>query len=318
MSSPMQLSSRSRPQPPPPDQPLPPALLLPGPVAPALSQLTTLLQQLTALLPALAAAAPAPQPPPPAPQVPLPVPPPPPAQPLAQLPFPSQPAASSAVVNGQPVGVALGLSGIPPPPLPPGLWPPPPPPPASHLAAYPPPIGSVGPSQLLSQAQSAVQVSPQHIHQSAAAPTQLLLGSGVLQASGSGQVDVRLHHAGQFANTYLCDPSTAGTRLSRMPMGLLPITPERTGKPPKSAEELHEVLTHWLRNEPELQLDGHRQAYEDYVAKTVLLAKDYGIATPRWSKLYSISPSHCTTRTFMALSSKLLTFLSSWTSPGSA
>ena len=263
-------------------QPLPPVQLLPlaqpvvDPAAPALSQLTTLLQQLTALLPALAAAAP--HPPPPASLVLLPVPPQPPAQPLAQLPLPPQLPASSAVVNGQQVGVVLGLGGMPPPPLPPALWPPPPPAPASHLAAYPPPIGSVGPSQLLSQAQSSAQVSPQHIQHSAAAPTQLLLGSGVLQASGSGQVDVRLHHTGQFANTYPCDPSTAGTRLSRMPMGLLPVTPERTGKPPKSAEELQEVLTHWLRNEPELQRDGHRQAFEDYVAKTVLLAKDYGIS----------------------------------------
>lgn len=62
-----------------------------------------------------------------------------------------------------------------------------------------------------------------------------------------------------------------------MPMGLLPVTPEKTGKPPKSPEELHDVLTHWLRNQPELQQDGQRQAYEDYVSKTVLLAKDYGL-----------------------------------------
>lgn len=62
-----------------------------------------------------------------------------------------------------------------------------------------------------------------------------------------------------------------------MPLGVLPITPERTGKPPKTAEEFHEVLTHWLRNQPELQQDGQRQAYEDYVSKTVLLAKDYGL-----------------------------------------
>jgi hypothetical protein len=63
-----------------------------------------------------------------------------------------------------------------------------------------------------------------------------------------------------------------------MPMGLLPVTPEKTGKPPKTPEEFHEVLTHWLRNQPELQQDGQRQAYEDYVSKTTLLAKDYGLS----------------------------------------
>lgn len=168
--------------------------------------------------------------------------------------------------------VLLGVSH----PVPHSLWPPPPPPPASHLAAYPPPIGSVGPVQLLSQAQSAAQVSPPHAHTSAA--TQLLCGHGVLQASGSGRVDVHLRHSGvSEADAYPCDPSTAGTRLSRMPMGVLPVTPERTGKPPKTAEELHDVLTHWLRNQPELQQDGQRQAYEDYVSKTVLFAKDYGL-----------------------------------------
>ena len=105
------------------------------------------------------------------------------------------------------------------------------------------------------------------------------MGGGVLRASGSGLVDLHLRHTGQSSNTYPCDPSTAGTRLSRMPVGVLPhLTPERTGKPPKSAEELLEVLTHWLRNQPELQREGHRQAYEDYVSKTVLLAEDYAIS----------------------------------------
>jgi hypothetical protein len=62
-----------------------------------------------------------------------------------------------------------------------------------------------------------------------------------------------------------------------MPVGLLPVTPEKSGKPPKTPEEFHEVLTHWLRNQPELQQDPQRQGYQDYVSKTVLFAKDFGL-----------------------------------------
>jgi hypothetical protein len=188
-----------------------------------------------------------------------------------------QPAApAQQPIIAQPAGLGpVGINGLPP--LAAGLWPPSPPAPASHLAAYPPPIGNVGPAQLLSQAQSAAQVSPQHTH--SLATTQLQLSQGLLQASGSGHVDVHLRHSGLLAaDDYPCDPTTVGTRLSRMPVGILPVNPERTGKPPKTAEEFLQVLTHWLRNEPDLQQDGHRQAYEDYVTKTVLFAKDYGLA----------------------------------------
>ena len=300
-----------QPQPVPQALPQPPVALPQAPAQPppdpasavqALSQLSALVQQLLSLLPALAAATSAQQLLPPVPQAAFP------AQPaVAPLAQPALP----PLLNSQPVGPVLSPVM---PPLPPGQWPPPPPPPPSHLAAYPPPLGGGGPSQLLGQAQSAAQVSPQPTHSSA--PTQLHLGGGILQASGSGLVDVHLRHSGQFSNTYPCDPSTVGTRLSRMPLGVLPVTPERTGKPPKSAEELREVLTHWLRNEPELQQDGHRQAYEDYVSKTVLFSKDYGISvaspiTPRWGRHYCISRSHCTTRTSMALSSSRHTSLSS-------
>ena len=80
------------------------------------------------------------------------------------------------------------------------------------------------------------------------------------------------------------------------------------------------MLTHWLRNEPELQREGHRQAYEDYVSKTVLLAKDYGISIAlayhaEVGMPYCISHSRCTTQTSMALSSSRHTSLSSWASP---
>jgi hypothetical protein len=63
-----------------------------------------------------------------------------------------------------------------------------------------------------------------------------------------------------------------------MPLGVVPVAPERTGKPPKTVEEFLDVLTHWVRNEPDLQQDGQRQAYEDYVSRTILLAKDYGLS----------------------------------------
>ena len=291
------------PQAPAPAQQQPDMAAAPGPV----SQLAAILQQLTSLLPALAAAAQAPPPPPAAlpapfaqpagPILPAPLIPPaapvqpaplapavlmqappliPPAAPLQQAgPF-AQPAAPMQPQAAQHPAAPVAVNGLPP--MPPGLWPPPPVAPASHLAAYPPPIGNVGPAQLLSQAQSAAaQVSPQHTHSLAA--TQLLCGNGVLQASGSGHVDVHLRHSGSLAaDAYPCDPSAAGTRLSRMPIGILPVNPEKTGKPPRTAEEFHDVLTQWLRNEPELQQDGQRQAYEDYVSKTVLFAKDYGLA----------------------------------------
>jgi hypothetical protein len=275
------------------------ALQQPDPPAAPSSQLTALLQQIAALLPALAAGAQAPPPPPPAalPAQPAPIVPPPaalqPAPPapavllqaapliqpaaLAQQPGPfAQPGPPVQQQLAQQPAGPVAINGLPP--MPPGLWPlqPPPMPPASHLAAYPPPIGNVGPAQLLSQAQSAAPVSSQHTHSLAA--TQLLCSNGVLQASGSGHVDLHLRHAGSLASdAYPCDPSTAGTRLSRMPLGILPVNPEKTGKAPTTAEDLHAVLTYWIRNQPELQQDGQRQAYEDYVSKTTGFAKDYGL-----------------------------------------
>ena len=62
-----------------------------------------------------------------------------------------------------------------------------------------------------------------------------------------------------------------------MSMGVLPINPERTGKPPKTVDEFRAILTHWIRSQPELQQDGHRQAHEDYVMTTIMFGKDYGL-----------------------------------------
>ena len=186
-----------------------------------------------------------------------------------------QPAAGQPAAGPQafpPPGIADGSV----PPLLLGLLPPPPPPPASHLNAYPPPIGSIGPAQLLGQAQSAAQVSPQCTH--SPATMQLLCSNGPVLHTGSGNVAIGFSHpVPTAAGAYPTDPSTAGTQFSHMSLGVLPISPERTGKPPKTVDELRVILTHWLRNQPELQQDGHRQAYEDYVMTTIMFGKDYGL-----------------------------------------
>jgi hypothetical protein len=150
---------------------------------------------------------------------------------------------------------------------------PPPPPVPSHLSSFPPPLGGANPTQLLSSAQATAQVS-----QSSHTPHTTALNYSPV--SGQASVEVNQHfHVNPSSTARQLVSNLSDSIFAGLPDCAKPTPPSLSTKPPKTVDELRNVLDDWFYNDDDIQHDRVKaNAVTAYCNKTIKYAYEAGAA----------------------------------------